>query len=63
LDTFLGVPARGWIALSIWVLVMTVPWAYVLWFLKRIDRSGVARWGAKGAGGEGSSSGPGSPER
>jgi hypothetical protein len=57
-DSFLGVPARGWIALSIWVLVLTVPWTYVLWFLKRIDRSGVARWGAKSADG-GPSSGSG----
>ncbi|MGD8288192.1 MAG: hypothetical protein PVF90_04530 [Gemmatimonadota bacterium] len=47
METFLGIPARGWIALSIWVLVLTIPWAYVLWFLRRIDRSGVARWGAK----------------
>jgi len=30
--------------------VLTLPWAYVLWFLRHIDRSGVARWGAKSAG-------------
>ena len=47
METLLGIPARGWIALSIWILVLTVPWAYVLWFLRSIDRSGVARWGAK----------------
>jgi len=51
-ETFLGIPARGWIALSIWGLVLTVPWAYVLWFLRSIDRSGVARWGAKPGSGD-----------
>ena len=49
MESFLGIPARGWIAISIWILVLTVPWVYVLAFLRHIDRSGVARWGAKGA--------------
>ena len=49
METFLGIPTRGWIALSMWGLVLTVPWIYVLAFLRRIERSGVARWGARAA--------------
>jgi hypothetical protein len=62
-DTFLGIPARGWIALSIWFAVLMVPWAYVLWFLNRIDRSGVGRWGAKNPKDGRSSPAPGGAQR
>ena len=48
METLLGIPLEGWKAISVWLLVMIVPWTYTLCFLWRIDRSGVDRWGARG---------------
>ncbi|MGE7918149.1 hypothetical protein ACQKM9_04255 [Viridibacillus sp. NPDC093762] len=45
--TILGIPANGWVALSIWIAVIVLPWTYSLYFIKRINDSGVERWGAK----------------
>jgi hypothetical protein len=46
METLLGIPLEGWKALSVWLLVLVVPWTYALYMLRRIDRSGVKRWGA-----------------
>jgi hypothetical protein len=46
MQTLLGIPIEGWKAISVWLLVMITPWTYTLYFLRRIDRSGVKRWGA-----------------
>jgi len=48
METLLGIPLEGWKAISVWLLVLIVPWTYTLYFLRRIDRSGVKRWGAAG---------------
>ncbi|MFC5588729.1 hypothetical protein ACFPRA_07515 [Sporosarcina soli] len=42
-----GIPGEGWIALSIWFGIIILPWTYSLYFIKRINDSGVERWGAK----------------
>lgn len=47
MDTLLGVPIEGWTSIAIWLFVIAVPWTYGLYFLRRIDASGVERWGAK----------------
>lgn len=47
MDTLLGIPLEGWKALSVWIFVLAVPWTYSLYFIHRVNRSGVARWGAK----------------
>lgn len=41
-----GIPGEGWIALSIWFSVMIIPWTYSLYFIHKINKSGVERWGA-----------------
>ncbi|HZG72543.1 MAG TPA: hypothetical protein VEY51_13480 [Chondromyces sp.] len=47
MSTFLSIPVTGWIALSIWLIVLLIPWTYSLYFIKKINDSGVERWGAK----------------
>ncbi|MRG87575.1 hypothetical protein [Salinibacillus xinjiangensis] len=47
LDNFLGIPSSGWIAIAIWLTVNVVPWIYSLFFVHKINQSGVERWGAK----------------
>lgn len=47
MDSFLGIPTEGWKALSIWLAVIVFPWTYSLYMLRRIDKSGVARWGSR----------------
>ncbi len=47
MDTLLGIPLEGWKALSVWIIVLAVPWTYSLYFIHRVNQSGVARWGAK----------------
>jgi hypothetical protein len=46
-NTFIGIPSLGWIAISIWLLVNIIPWTYSLYFVNKINKSGVERWGAK----------------
>jgi hypothetical protein len=46
-DNLLGIPSSGWIAISIWLVVIIVPWTYSLFFVRKINNSGVERWGAK----------------
>ena len=41
-----GIPSDGWIALCIWLIVILIPWTYSLYFIKKINASGVERWGA-----------------
>lgn len=41
-----GIPSEGWVAVAIWLAVNIIPWAYSLYLMKRIDDSGVERWGA-----------------
>ncbi|MBF7083854.1 hypothetical protein IT084_12810 [Desulfallas sp. Bu1-1] len=49
METFLGIPLKGWPTIALWILVIIIPWTYSLYFFKQIDRSGVERWGAKTA--------------
>lgn len=42
----LGIPFEGWIAVFIWLVVNLVPWTYAMFFIKKINDSGVERWGA-----------------
>lgn len=42
-----GIPGEGWIALCIWFSVIIIPWTYSLYFIYKINQSGVERWGAK----------------
>ncbi len=49
METFLGIPFKGWPSIALWIAVIIIPWTYSLYFLKQIDRSGVERWGAKTA--------------
>ena len=49
METLLGIPLMGWKALSIWLAVIIVPWTYSLYFIWKINKSGVERWGAKPA--------------
>ncbi|WP_154676012.1 hypothetical protein [Bacillus dakarensis] len=49
METLLGIPLIGWKAISIWLVVILVPWTYSLYFIWKINRSGVERWGAKPA--------------
>lgn len=42
-----GIPAEGWIALGIWFSIIIIPWTYSLYFIWKINNSGVERWGAK----------------
>lgn len=43
----LGIPPIGWIAITIWLVVNIIPWTYSMFFVKKINNSGVERWGAK----------------
>lgn len=47
MDGLFGIPSIGWIAISIWLVVNLLPWTYSLYFIRKIDKSGVERWGAK----------------
>lgn len=49
METLLGIPLIGWKAISIWLVVILVPWTYSLYFIWKINQSGVERWGAKPA--------------
>lgn len=42
-----NIPSEGWIALGIWMTVIITPWIYSLILIKKINDSGVERWGAK----------------
>lgn len=42
-----NIPSEGWIALSIWFAVIIIPWVYSAVLIKKINDSGVERWGAK----------------
>lgn len=42
-----GILKEGWIALGIWFTVILIPWTYSLYFIYKINKSGVERWGAK----------------
>jgi len=44
---FIGIPSEGWIAILFWLVVNIIPWTYSLYFIRKIDKSGVIRWGAK----------------
>ncbi|MEK4425120.1 hypothetical protein [Solibacillus sp. FSL K6-1523] len=44
-----NIPGEGWIALSIWFTVIIIPWVYSAFLIKKINDSGVERWGAKKA--------------
>lgn len=45
-NAFLGIPSVGWIAITIWLAVNILPWTYSMYFVKKINDSGVERWGA-----------------
>lgn len=47
IHTVLGIPSVGWIALGIWFAVNIIPWTYSTFFIHKINKSGVERWGAK----------------
>lgn len=42
-----NIPSEGWIALSIWFTVIIIPWVYSAILIKKINDSGLERWGAK----------------
>ncbi|MGM9944136.1 MAG: hypothetical protein ACI33M_04285 [Lysinibacillus sp.] len=44
-----NIPSEGWIALGIWMTVIITPWLYSAFLIKRINDSGVERWGANKA--------------
>jgi hypothetical protein len=47
MEQLLGIPVEGWKALAVWFAVILLPWTYGLYFIRKIDRSGVERWGAR----------------
>lgn len=46
METILGIPTKAWGPFVLWILVAIIQVPWILYCLVKIEKSGVARWGA-----------------